>query len=424
MRRITLSIARLRISDSFPTLIDPHRVLFFPFISSHYCSARSQSQSQHLEEAPTSTATETTSRWNKTYRARVDEALFEGKEVKRKKKYKWNGEVEELKIERTRRLAKALLESALNEPDQSDDEVVGSMKIEDQKSLNVGIVGAPNAGKSSLTNYLVGTKVAGVSRKTNTTNQEVLGILTKGNTQICIFDTPGITIGIDGHPQKTDVKARVESAWKTIDLYDLVIVIFDVHRHLTMRPDPRVIRLIKYLGTQSHPTKKRILCMNKVDLVSDKRELLKVLEEFKDLPAYDSYFMISGLRGSGVKEVIEYIMKQAVERPWEEELDISEEKMKATSLEVVREKMLNRIHQEIPYVLEHRLMDWKELRDGSLRIEHHFIVQKQSQRQILIGKNGAMIGKIGMEANEELRAIFKREVHLYLQVRVAKKHGA
>lgn len=141
-------------SDSFPTLRDPHRVLFFPFISSHYCSARSQSQSQHLEEAPTSTATETTSRWNKTYRARVDEALFEGKEVKRKKKNKWNEEVEELKIERTRRLAKALLESALNEPDQSDDEVVGSMKIEDQKSLNVGIVGAPNAGKSSLTNYL------------------------------------------------------------------------------------------------------------------------------------------------------------------------------------------------------------------------------------------------------------------------------
>jgi len=93
-------------------------------------------------------------------------------------------------------------------------------------------------------------------------------------------------------------------------------------------------------------------------------------------------------------------------------------------LEVVREKMLHHIHQEIPYVIEHRLMDWKELKDGSLRVEQHFITPKQSQRQILVGKNGSKIGRIGIEANEELRSIFKRNVHLILQVRVAKRRSA
>lgn len=103
---------------------------------------------------------------------------------------------------------------------------------------------------------------------------------------------------------------------------------------------------------------------------------------------------------------------------------MTEEVMKTISLEVVREKMLDHIHQEIPYVIDHRLMDWKELKDGSLRVEQHFIAPKQSQRQILVGKNGSKIGRIGIEANEELRSIFKRDVHLILQVRVAKKRSA
>lgn len=298
------------------------------------------------------------------------------------------------------------------------------VKEEDQRSLSVGIVGAPNAGKSSLTNFMVGTKVAAVSRKTNTTTHEVLGVMTKGNTQMCFFDTPGLMIGHNGHPYRTDVRVRVESAWSSIDFYDLVIVIFDVHRHLSV-PDSRVIKLIKRLGAQVHSKQKRVLCMNKVDLVEDKKDLLKVAKEFEDLPGYDRYFMISGLKGSGVKDLVQYLMDKAVKRPWDEDpTAMSEEIMKNIALEVVREKMLDRIHQEIPYVIEHRLMDWKELRNGSLRIEQHFITPKPSQRQILVGKNGSKIGRIGIDANEELRSIFKREVHLILQVRVARKKSA
>ncbi|XP_078433327.1 GTP-binding family protein isoform X1 [Wolffia australiana] len=399
-----------------------------------------------------------------------------------------------------RRVARALLEAALMKPDDEDEEEsVAAVKVEDQRSLSVGIIGAPNSGKSSLTNFMVGTKVSAVSRKTNTTTHEVLGVMTKGNTQIVmIHPTPfkvestdllqwrsfmplyfiegsqipsslsecytslllptgcprasprsynfqfllpvqietlpkhaahqstltsskWLMIGHHGYPYKNDVKIRVESAWKYLDCYDILIVLFDVHRHLTA-PDKRVTKLIKLMGEKKHPKQGRILCMNKVDIVEDKKDLLKVAKEFGDLPGYERYFMLSGLKGSGVKDLTQYLTEQAVRRPWEEEelSGMTEEMMKSISLEVVREKMLHHIHQEIPYVIEHRLMDWKELRDGSLRVEQHFITPKQSQRQILVGKNGSKIGRIGVEANEELRSIFKREVHLVLVVRVAR----
>ncbi|KAK8942498.1 GTP-binding protein ERG [Platanthera zijinensis] len=165
--------------------------------------------------------------------------------------------------------------------------------------------------------------------------------------------------------------------------------------------------------------------MNKVDLVEDKKDLLKVAKDFEDLPGYERYFMISGLKGSGVKDLVQYLMDQAVKKPWDEEPSImTEEIMKTISLEVVREKLLNYVHQEIPYMVEHRLMDWKEQRDGSLRVEQHFITPKLSQRKILVGKNGSKIGRIGIEANDELRSIFKREVHLILRVSVARKKCA
>ncbi|KAG2577410.1 GTP-binding protein ERG-like [Panicum virgatum] len=353
-------------------------------------------------------------RFDPALRARADEALFG--------EVRGGAAVEDEEEERSRDVALALLDAAMEPPDEEDEDP-GEVREEDQMSLSVGIVGAPNAGKSSLTNIMVGTKVAAVSRKTNTTTHEILGVLTKGNTQICFFDTPGLMLGHHGFPYR-DVTVRVESAWSSINLYDLLIVMFDVNRHLNM-PDSRVIKLIKRLGTEVNPNQRRILCMNKVDLVEDKKDLLKVAKEFEDLPGYERYFMVSGLKGKGVKDLVQYLMEQAVRRPWDEEPTVmTEEVMKTISLEVVREKMLHHIHQEIPYVIEHRLMDWKELKDGSLRVEQHFITPKQSQRQILVGKNGSKIGRIGIEANEELRSIFKRNVHLILQVRVAKRRRA
>ncbi|CAK8570463.1 unnamed protein product [Lathyrus sativus] len=354
--------------------------------------------------------------WDEKFRNRADKLVF-GDETKGKVKFK-----EEEDERRRMVLAKALLEAALNNEKEEEDEEeedgdLGVVKDEDQKSLSVGIIGAPNAGKSALTNYMVGTKVAAVSRKTNTTTHEVVGVLTKGDTQICFFDTPGLMLNCGGFPYR-DVKARVESAWSSVNLYEVLIVMFDVHRHLT-RPDSRVVKLIKRMGERSIPNQKRVLCMNKIDLVEKKKDLLKVAEEFKDLPGFERHFMISGMKGAGVKDLTQFLMEQALERPWEEDpFTMTEEVMKMISLEVVRERLLDHVHQEIPYDIEHRLVDWKELRDGSIRIEQHFVTNKLSQRKILIGKNGSKIGRIGIEANEELRTIFKKQVHLILQVRL------
>ncbi|XP_028787103.1 GTP-binding protein ERG-like [Neltuma alba] len=351
--------------------------------------------------------------WDRKYRARADELIF-GKEITQGN---LRFEEEEEDDENRRRvLAKALLEASLEKGD-SEDEDESVVKEEDQKSLAVGIIGAPNAGKSALTNYMAGTKVAAVSRKTNTTTHEVVGAMTKGETQICFFDTPGLSLTCKGYPHR-DVKSRVESAWSSINLYDVLLVVFDVHRHLT-RPDARVIQLIKRMGARIHPNQKRVLCMNKIDLVKKKKDLMKVSEEFEHLPGYERFFMISGLKGYGVKDLSQYLMEQAVQRPWEEDpFVMSEEVMKMIAMEVVRERLLDHVHQEIPYEIEHRLIDWKELRDGSLRVEQHFITSKLSQRKILVGKNGSKIGRIGIEANEELRSIFKKQVHLILQVRL------
>nr|XP_043607199.1 GTP-binding protein ERG [Erigeron canadensis] len=363
------------------------------------------------------------STWDEKYRKKVNKTIFgeESEKGLKERKYKKKGKTRnermiEQEEKRRRILSQTLLEAAVAETDEEEeeDEVV---KVEDQLSLSVGIIGAPNAGKSALTNFMVGTKVAAVSRKTNTTTHEVLGVMTKGKTQICFFDTPGLIMRSGGVP-KSDIKVRVESAWSSMNLYDMLIVIFDVHRHLT-RPDKRVIGLIKQMGSQVNPKQKRVLCMNKVDLVEKKKDLLKVADQFKDLQGYERYFMISGLKGSGVNDLTEYLMEQAVQRPWDEDpLVITEDVMKSISLEVVRERLLDHIHQEIPYDVEHRLIDWKELRDGSIRIEQHFITNKLSQRKIIVGKNGSKIGRIGVEANEELRSIFKRDVHLILLVRL------
>ncbi|KAG7656022.1 K Homology domain type 2 [Arabidopsis suecica] len=228
--------------------------------------------------------------WDKGYRERVNKAFFGNLTEKGKVKVaeEESSEDDEDSVDRSRILAKALLEAALESPDEELGE--GEVREEDQKSLNVGIIGPPNAGKSSLTNFMVGTKVAAASRKTNTTTHEVLGVLTKGDTQVCFFDTPGLMLKKSGYGYK-DIKARVQNAWTSVDLFDVLIVMFDVHRHL-MSPDSRVVRLIKYMGEEENPKQKRVLCMNKVDLVEKKKDLLKVAEEFQDLPAYERWIYI------------------------------------------------------------------------------------------------------------------------------------
>ncbi|XP_024527232.1 GTP-binding protein ERG [Selaginella moellendorffii] len=310
--------------------------------------------------------------------------------------------------------AKALL-AAID--DRSAD--IGSVSLDEQMSVRVGIIGAPNAGKSSLLNFMVGTKVSAVSRKTNTTRNEILGVLTENDTQVLFYDTPGLMMRWKGQAVRRDVKSRVQSAWMVTGHCEVLIVLVDAHRQIE-RPDQRVRKLIEKLGEKKDPKQKRILCLNKVDLIRQKRELVPLAQEFGSLPGYDRVFMISGLRGSGVRHLKEYLLEKAVPRPWEEEKGVVTDMSPiAVAKEVVWEHVLDNVHQEIPYHLHHKHVSWKILKDRSIRIEQQIIVPTDSQKKILIGKNGGLIRKIGMAANEELSARFGAKVHLILDVKIA-----
>ncbi|KAG0582324.1 hypothetical protein KC19_3G052000 [Ceratodon purpureus] len=273
--------------------------------------------------------------------------------------------------------AMALLSAAL---DEAEEGVGGEgsealvVREEDQKSLRVGVVGSPNAGKSTLTNHLVGSKVSAVSRKTNTTHKEHMGILTKGDSQLIFFDTPGLTVDIRGHPLRTDNRNRVRSAWQTAELCEALIVLVDAHRQIE-RPDKRVARLVEKLGNEETVSQKKILCFNKVDLVHPKRLLLPLAEEYGNYPAFDrsvlikfqqclfyefccchfyshssylvhSTFMISALSGDGVDALQDYLLDLAVPRPWEEEPEARPQRLaRATALEIVRQHIFDCLHK-------------------------------------------------------------------------------
>ncbi|KAI3939471.1 hypothetical protein MKW98_022339 [Papaver atlanticum] len=176
--------------------------------------------------------------WDKSHRVKADKVIFS-------KDTMMQGHISS---RRAKILARALLEAGMEKSDVEEEEDM-IVKEDDQKSLSVGIIGSPNAGKSALTNFMVGSKVAAVSRKTNTTTHEVLGVMTNGNTQMCFFDTPWLMLRSGGHPCKTDVGVRVESAWSSVNLYDVLMVVFDVYRHLS-KPDKRVKRLINHVVAQ------------------------------------------------------------------------------------------------------------------------------------------------------------------------------
>ncbi|KAL3699780.1 hypothetical protein R1sor_017802 [Riccia sorocarpa] len=306
--------------------------------------------------------------------------------------------------------ASALLQAALD----AADEEAGAVKREHQLSLRVAIVGAPNAGKSLLTNKLVGSRVSAVSRKTNTTHREHLGVYTKGDTQLCFYDTPGLHLDIEGSPLRVEARSRVQSAWQVVDACEAVVVLVDAERQIR-RPDRRVKRLVEKIGMEQVVDQKKVLCLNKVDLIEQKRLLLPLAKEFENLPAYDRIFMISGLTGSGVNDVKDYLLQQAIVSPWEEDPDYSNHR--DIALEVVREQMFDHLHEELPHTTNQKLVSWKVLKDGSIRIQQLLTVAKKEHQKILVGKNGAVIGEIGIKARKELSTILGVNVHLVLDVK-------
>ncbi|MCH9807679.1 MAG: GTPase Era [Alphaproteobacteria bacterium] len=271
----------------------------------------------------------------------------------------------------------------------------------------VAIIGAPNAGKSTLTNALVGAKVTIVSHKVQTTRSAIRGIVTAGDAQLVFVDTPGIFA-----PRRRLDKAMVEAAWGGAGDGDVVAVIVDALRGI----DDNVKRILSRMKDVSVP---RVLLINKVDRVSDKGALLELAAKLTDEVAFDQVFMISALNNSGVEDFKAYLAQTAPLGPWHyPEDDISDVPMRQLASELTREKIYRLLHEELPYAITVETTDWKQLRNKSVRIEQTVFVERDSQKKIVLGKGGRTIKQVSSEARKELEGILECGVHLFLFVKV------
>lgn len=275
----------------------------------------------------------------------------------------------------------------------------------------VALIGAPNAGKSTLVNRLVGAKVSIVSHKVQTTRAIVRGIATVDRTQIVFVDTPGIF-----SPRRRLDRAMVTTAWGGAKDADIVLVLIDAERGLV----GDAAKLIEALNQVKHP---KILILNKVDQV--KREsLLALTAEANSKAEFERTFMISALDGSGVDDLANFLAERLPEGPWYYPEDqISDLPMRQLAAEVTREKLYLRLHQELPYSSHVETERWEEKKDGSVRIEQVIYVERDSQKKIVLGKGGDAIKSIGQAARKEISEILDQKVHLFLFVKVRENWG-
>ncbi len=270
----------------------------------------------------------------------------------------------------------------------------------------VALIGATNAGKSTLLNSLVGAKVSIVTHKVQTTRALVRGIAIHDQTQIVFVDTPGIF-----RPRRRLDSAMVRSAWAGAGDADLVVLIADARKGL----DPAAEEILARLKDVPHP---KLLVLNKIDGMK-RDQLLPVAKAFNDALAFDETFMISALHGDGVVDLSAAIAGRMPAGPWlYPEDQLSDFPMRQLAAEITREKIYLRLHQELPYESTVETERWEERKDGSVRIDQVIYVARESQRVIVLGKQGRAIKEIGKAAREELAGILERPVHLFLFVKV------
>jgi GTPase len=270
----------------------------------------------------------------------------------------------------------------------------------------VALVGAPNAGKSTLLNLLVGTKLSIVTPKVQTTRSRVLGIALKGDAQLIFIDTPGIFA-----PKRRLDRAMVAAAWAGADDADIVVVLVDAARGID--DDTRGI-LDRLKTTQ----RRRVLALNKIDLVK-REQLLPLAGELSQLCDFERVFMISSTAGDGTADLGDFLAGAVPEAPWfypEDQLTDLPQRLLAA--EITREQIYLQLHQELPYAAAVETEQWEERQDGSVKISQVIHVQRDGQKAIVLGKGGAQVKKIGAAARAELEKLLERRVHLFLFVRV------
>ena len=269
----------------------------------------------------------------------------------------------------------------------------------------VSVIGLPNAGKSTLVNALVGSKVSIVSRKSQTTRTRVLGIALHDHTQIMLIDTPGIF-----SPKKTLEKAMVGAALSSLEGVDTIIHIVDASDRDCVDKQRSIFSHLK--------GQKAILVLNKVDRC-DKPKLLATAQAFHTHFDYDATFMISALQAKGVRDVMAYLSTELPEGEWVYDEDqITDMPMRLLAAEITREKVFNLLHQELPYSLYVETEQWENFDNGDIKISQVITVEQESQKRITLGKNGSKIKAIGQTSRLELEEMLGCKVHLKLFVRV------
>jgi GTPase len=275
----------------------------------------------------------------------------------------------------------------------------------------VALIGAPNVGKSTLVNALVGSKVTIVSRKVQTTRALIRGIVIENNAQIILVDTPGIF-----SPKRRLDRAMVSTAWSGAHDADLVCVLLDARAGIEEEAEAILTRL----ATVHH---EQILVLNKIDLVP-REKLLALAKAANDRLTFARTFMVSALSGDGVDDLRRALAEMVAPGPFlYPEDQMSDAPMRHLAAEITREKIFRQLHQELPYQSTVETDSWTERKDGSIRIEQTIFVERDSQRKIVLGKGGATIKSIGAESRKEIAEIVGVPVHLFLFVKVRENWG-
>ncbi len=276
----------------------------------------------------------------------------------------------------------------------------------EQRCGFIALIGAPNVGKSTLINALVGSKVAIVTHKVQTTRSLLRGIAIAGRSQLIFIDTPGIFV-----PKRRLDRAMVASAWASAHDADFVCIILDASIGIDA-PAAEILNSVADLG---HP---KILIINKVDLVQ-KSTLLGIAEIANRRLAFAATFMISALTGDGVSDAKNWLAEHVPEGPWHYPEDqMTDAPLRQLAAEITREKLYLRLHQELPYQSTVETDQWQELKDGSIRIEQTVYVERESQRKIVLGRGGQTIKAIGSDSRSEIARVVEAPVHLFLFVKV------
>ncbi len=287
----------------------------------------------------------------------------------------------------------------------------------EQRCAVVAVLGAPNAGKSTLVNTLVGAKVAAVTQKVQTTRALVRGIAMRGEVQLVLIDTPGVFA-----PKRRLDRAMVAAAWSALEGADAIIHVVDAPAHasgartgadaLAVEDSAAIAARLKEMGLAS------ILALNKVDAVA-RPALLEMTAKLVEQGLYTDVFMIAAKNGDGVEDLARVLVERAPEGPWlfpeDQTMDAP---ARVLAAEITREKAMLRLHDELPYEMSVETEAWEERKDGSAKIDQTLYVARESQRKIAIGAKGATVKTIGELARKEMEAAFDRRIHLFLHVKV------